>query len=177
MIEDVSDQPVDDFTMTWLQENGARQCVECGAWTVNEEGVNTNICACGYCYCWDCDDNAFHCPCQHSDFFDPLSGGEFYVNRNADNHVTDEEKTKFLTSLHEYRHHVNQASEVTEEEASQVMEEPCEVFIGSIFDHEEPIEADVVALFDWSCDNCISSMPVIHWYRNTHKPIVRCVTC
>ena len=48
-----SDQPMDEFTRTYLEEQGAKQCPDCGIWILLENGCNHMMCRCGcrFCYC------------------------------------------------------------------------------------------------------------------------------
>lgn len=43
----------DEFTLSFLAEQGARQCPDCGVWIILEDGCNNVMCRCGcrFCYC------------------------------------------------------------------------------------------------------------------------------
>lgn len=68
----VSTNTVDDFTMTWWQENGAQQCLHCGAWMVREDDDRV-MCLCGGRYCWTCHAAADGCDCGHTEYYDTVT--------------------------------------------------------------------------------------------------------
>ena len=166
--DDIS-QELDDFTLTWLQENGAKQCKNCGAWLTNEEGQEALMCLCGYCYCWACDVSALDCDCGHDEFYDNVTGVEINIrNRDEDSSefpivvAAEEDREHFRAFLEARRDaHRNDNSDDDDESTNSevepveacsetsIIEEPAEVDFITIFDQEENAEANFVSIFDW----------------------------
>lgn len=143
------DDWVDDFTMTWLQENGARTCPNCGAWMINEEeSSEPEMCLCGFCYCWDCDDCALDCECNHHDVYDSLTDRNVTIDRDNLLVATEEDRWDFRAFL-QRRLEAEQPSET-------FVEEPAEADFVSIFDYEESAEADFVPITEWYEEEIIS---------------------
>lgn len=48
-----TDDDLDEFTMTYLEERGAKRCPECRIWVIREDGCDNIMCRCGcrFCYC------------------------------------------------------------------------------------------------------------------------------
>lgn len=133
--EDVPEE-LDDFTMTWLQENGARQCPHCGAWIINEEGNEPIMCLCGYCYCWNCDDCALDCDCCHNEIYDNVTGQDITIDRDELRVATEADKRNFRAFLERRR---NGEDVLDSDESTSVLEEPAEADLTSIFDCQEEI--------------------------------------
>ena len=79
---DDNDQ-IDEFTLTLLEEMGVRQCGNCGAQVLREEGCRAIQCICGFRFCYECSHPMDRCTCVDGlgnfAFFDNLIGteGEF----------------------------------------------------------------------------------------------------
>jgi hypothetical protein len=78
----------DEFTMAYLAEQGAKECTNCGAWIIREDGCDAMQCLCGYRFCWYCEKGCDECGCGHDEFYDNLLDcemhGEDYEVANAD---------------------------------------------------------------------------------------------
>ena len=59
---DDNDQ-IDEFTLTLLQEMGVRQCGNCGAQILLEEGCRAIQCICGFRFCYECSHPMDRCTC------------------------------------------------------------------------------------------------------------------
>ena len=187
--DDVPAAAVDEFTLTWLIENGARQCTECGAWMTNEQEQDPLICLCGYFYCWQCNECALDCSCYHCEFYDHISNADKYFAREG-NRYTEEQRNEIHRWVEEARNRMNEPHE------ESVVEEPCEVYLTTIFLYEEPAEADFVASFSWSDaewkifkkkqllkskrfrQKSVDLEPQITWMRNVPSPALkRAMSC
>ena len=79
---DDNDQ-IDEFTLTLLEEMGVRQCGNCSAQVLREEGCRAIQCICGFRFCYECSHPMDRCTCVDGlgnfAFFDNLIGteGEF----------------------------------------------------------------------------------------------------
>lgn len=59
---DNSDQ-MDELTLNLLQEIGVRQCGNCGAQILREEGCRAIQCICGFRFCYECSHPMDRCTC------------------------------------------------------------------------------------------------------------------
>jgi hypothetical protein len=73
-----NDTEIDEFTLVYLREQGARQCPDCGVWIMLEEGCDNVMCRCGCRFCYCCGQKG------------TCSGGTFYNNI-----VEDEEERSY----------------------------------------------------------------------------------
>ena len=148
--EDAPDE-VDDFTLSWLQENEARQCPHCGVWmmmTEEEDDNNPVMCRCGYCYCWTCEKCALLCDCYHSDIYDNVTGEELKFDREDVLAASEEDYLNFRAFLARRRN--RELGDGTQADSHEtVAEEPAEVDFMTIFDVEEPAEALFVSFLEW----------------------------
>uniref|UniRef100_A0A7S3L0S8 RING-type domain-containing protein n=1 Tax=Amphora coffeiformis TaxID=265554 RepID=A0A7S3L0S8_9STRA len=159
-------QELDEFTLTWLQENGARQCKNCGAWlTDEEEGQEPLMCLCGYCYCWTCDMSALDCDCGHDEFYDNVTGEGITIrNRGASSSeddpiivlATEEDREDFRAFLEARRdaHRGGDSDDDDDDDESnhpeaETIEESAEANFISIFEQEVEAEANFESILDW----------------------------
>ena len=70
-----SDQPMDEFTRTYLEEQGAKQCPDCGIWILLEDGCNHMMCRCGCRFCYCCGRRGMPCN-QYGVFFNNVINQE-----------------------------------------------------------------------------------------------------
>jgi hypothetical protein len=49
-----NDIEIDEFTLAYLEEQGAKMCPDCGVWIVREDGCNNVMCRCGCRFCFCC---------------------------------------------------------------------------------------------------------------------------
>jgi len=79
-----NNQDIDEFTRTLLQELGVRQCGNCGAQILREEGCRAMQCICGFRFCIECAQPLDQCQCEDGrglrnfNFFDNVTGIEEY---------------------------------------------------------------------------------------------------
>lgn len=160
---------LDEFTMTWLQENGARQCLNCRMWMTNEETNDALMCVCGFCYCWNCDMCAEDCDCGHDEVYDNLRGEDVEIHGDSRRPVaTEEECNDFLSFVHQARGagsgsdsdgeeqsvvDVQSQAEIeenrTEERVEEFIEEPASAHFTSLFEFEEEADADFSSILEW----------------------------
>ena len=86
----IKDAATDEFTMTWLQDQQACMCEECGIWIVyeeeqdgdskDEEAGNKTVAVtcmmCGYSFCWKCRNEETECECGKREDDGSLKRGE-----------------------------------------------------------------------------------------------------
>ena len=160
---DVLESSLDEFTLTWLREHGAEECLNCGAWLTNEDGNETTMCLCGFCYCWACQTDALECRCGHDEFYDNAVDRDVYINRDdpCDHDIASGENLVDFRSFLDGRRSrrttqhddSSNASTVDNEEGSPVVEEATEVNFVTIFDYEEEsAEAEFTSLWDWTLE-------------------------
>lgn len=139
-VDEAQGDELDDFTATWLQENGARQCPHCGAWIVSEEESSGEpvMCLCGYCYCWNCDDCALDCDCHHEEIYDNVTQQDIVIDRDTLRVATEAEKRNFRAFLERRRNgeddYSSDSNDKDEDEESVIIEEPAEADVKALFD-------------------------------------------
>ncbi|CAB9513861.1 expressed unknown protein [Seminavis robusta] len=171
---------VDDFTQTWLDDNEARECSNCGMWSVREgdDSLQATACLCGYIYCWNCEDEAEDCGCDHHEYYDYLTDDCYQMSDASDYPVATEEDLQDFQAFMQRRKAVicgddeNEADSDEEQEKQKVQEEPAEyVFLVSVFDEcTEPAEYVFLASIFDECTEAADYVFVVSIFDECTEP-------
>ncbi|KAG7354560.1 zinc finger C3HC4 type domain containing protein [Nitzschia inconspicua] len=71
----------EDFTLTFLQEQGARECPDCGMWIIKDDGCDNIMCRCGCRFCYCCGAKG---TCEGGPFYNNFAMLEEYVSYEWD---------------------------------------------------------------------------------------------
>jgi hypothetical protein len=90
-----------DFTMTYLQENNARQCPGCKLWIIRDGGCENVMCRCGCRFCFCCGEKN---NCTGLPFYNNSARGEEYdvFMYNVSRRTWEIEEVDDLTIEEEY---------------------------------------------------------------------------
>lgn len=121
----VQQDEVDEFTQTLLEQMGVRQCGNCGAQILREEGCRAMQCICGFRFCFECTRPIDQCECDSGRglngfaYFDNVTGveGGFY---DVPPLVAEPEQ---VLNLRDFLSHAREREQERRREAARLEEE------------------------------------------------------